>query len=79
MGRYGRTPGPPDPEVIKIVARDEPVSTQRPADYVDDIDLEQVYKDNAKLIQSHRDLLLLVLFPVPAKQFLTAQREAVAS
>jgi len=79
MGRYGRTPGPVDPEVLQIVARDQPVATKRPADDVDDIDLEKVYSDNTSLIRSHRDLLLLLLFPVPAKQFLKAQRETVAS
>ena len=79
MGKYGRTPGPVDPAVLEIVARGQPVSTKRPADYLDDIDLEKVYNENAELIRSHRDLLLLLLFPVPAKQFLNTQRETVAS
>ena len=39
--------------------------------------LEQVYQENRDLIQSHRDLLLLLLFPMPAKQFLTKRHEAV--
>ena len=75
MGKYGRLPGPADPTVLEHVARGQPVTYNRPADGVDDVDLEQVYRDNADLIRSHRDLLLLVLFPNPARQFLLSQKK----
>ena len=51
--------------------------TGRPADDIDDVDLEKVYAEHGDLIQSHRDLLLLLLFPMPAKQFLSKRKEAV--
>lgn len=70
MGKYGKLPGPADQEVIKIVSRGEQPFTGRPADLVDDIDLVKVYAENGKLLRSHRDLLLMLLFPMPAKLFL---------
>ncbi len=79
MGKYGRLPGPADPEVLTKVARGEPLATNRPGEYVSDIDLGKIYDENADLIRSHRDLLLLLLFPVPARQFLNKRLEPVAS
>jgi pyruvate/oxaloacetate carboxyltransferase len=79
MGKYGKLPGPADPEVLKIVSRGEKPFTGRPADRVADVDLQQVYEDNGELIQSHRDLLLLLLFPKPAQQFLKQHRAATPS
>lgn len=76
MGKYGKLPGPADPKVLKIVSRGQEPLTQRPADHVTDTDLEKVYRENAGLIKSHHDLLLLVLFPMPAKQFLSARAGA---
>jgi pyruvate/oxaloacetate carboxyltransferase len=76
MGKYGKLPGPADQEVIKIVSRGEQPFTGRPADLVDDIDLVKVYAENGKLLKSHRDLLLMLLFPMPAKQFLEKQNAA---
>lgn len=70
MGKYGKLPGPVDPEVLETVSRGEEPFTGRPADRVDDIDLAKIYAEHRELIKSHRDLLLLVLFPMPAKQFL---------
>ncbi len=75
MGKYGRLPGPADPEVFEIVACGQPAATKRPAEYVDTIDLETVYEANADLIRSQRDLLLLLLFPAPAKQFLAKHHQ----
>jgi len=73
MGKYGRLPGPVDPAVLEKVARGQPVANKRPADYVKDVDLEKIYRENAELIRSHRDLMLLLLFPVPARKFLLSQ------
>ena len=64
MGRYGRLPGPADPAVFETVARGEQAASNRPAEYVTKIDLDKVYQENADLIRSPRDLLLLLLFPV---------------
>lgn len=69
-GRYGRLPAPPDPDVLKRVeASGESICTKRPADYVAELDLVEVHRQNPGLIQSHRDTLLSVLFPAPAKAF----------
>lgn len=74
-GRYGRTPGPPNPEVVKQACPDGQLYTERPANYVERINLEKIYEENGELIQSHRDLLLMLLFPGPAKAFLEKNRK----
>lgn len=70
LGKYGRLPGPADPEVLGKVSQGNAPITKRPADYVDDIDLEKLIAQYGPLIRSHRDLLLLLLFPGPAKAFI---------
>lgn len=74
MGKYGTLPGPVDPEVLAEVAKGEQPFTGRPADRVADTDLQAIYEENKDLIKSHRDLLLLILFPAPAKQFLSSNQ-----
>lgn len=76
MGKYGRLPGPVDREVLEKVSRGEEAFTGRPADRVADVDLEKVYEENGELIKSHRDLLLILLFPGPAKKFLEERDKA---
>ncbi|MEM6457892.1 MAG: pyruvate carboxylase subunit B [Planctomycetota bacterium] len=78
MGHYGKLPGPIDPAVLAKVTNGQPPFHGRPADRVADVDLKAVYAQAGDLVKSHRDLLLLLLFPAPAKQFLT-QREAVVT
>ncbi len=74
-GRYGRTPAPPDEKVLeKVIAAGEQVLTKRPADYVPEADLAAIYKEHGDLIKSPRDVLLLILFPLPAKQFLEKRK-----
>jgi pyruvate/oxaloacetate carboxyltransferase len=75
MGHYGKLPGPVDPEVQRAVCGDQPLFRGRPADRVVDADLEKVFRESGGLIKTHRDLLLVLLFPVPAKQFLEARQE----
>ncbi|MEM7680558.1 MAG: hypothetical protein AAF288_01245 [Planctomycetota bacterium] len=75
MGCYGKLPGPADPGVLQTVSRGEPAFTGRPADRVDDADLVKVFAEHGDLLQSHRDLLLMLLFPAPAKQFFTKREE----
>ncbi|WP_432799105.1 oxaloacetate decarboxylase subunit alpha [Poriferisphaera sp. WC338] len=78
MGKYGKLPGPVDPDVLAAVSRGETPQTGRPADFVDDIDLEKVYAENGDLIKSQRDLLLIILFGMPAKQFLEKREQPVS-
>ncbi len=79
-GRYGRLPGPADPAVVQqVVAAGEELCTRRPADYVPEVDLEAVYAQSGTLIRTHRDLLLLLLFPLPAKQFLEKRGSKAAA
>ncbi len=74
MGKYGHLPGPIDDDVMAMVDNGEAPFEGRPADRVPDVDFKKVYRDYGDVIRSHRDLLLVLLFPVPAKQFL--QRRA---
>lgn len=78
MGNYGRLPGPIDPEVLAKVSNGQSAFHGRPADRVDDADLAAVYRDGGDLIKSHRDLLLMLLFPAPAKKFLEARAASPA-
>ncbi len=73
MGNYGQLPGPVDPDVLAVVSRGEAPFTGRPADQVADLDLAAVYAEHGDTLKSHRDLLLTLLFPAPAKAFF-AQR-----
>ncbi|MCG8403070.1 MAG: hypothetical protein MJA84_15980, partial [Firmicutes bacterium] len=75
MGKYGKLPGPADPEVVKTVGKGEKPFTGRPAELVPRPDLDKVYAENKDLIKSQRDLLLLLLFPMPAKQFLSKRED----
>jgi pyruvate/oxaloacetate carboxyltransferase len=79
LGKYGRLPGRPDPEVLKLCSPSGETFTERPANYATPINLEEIYKENGELIDSHRDLLLILLFPGPAKQFLQNRKQATAA
>jgi pyruvate/oxaloacetate carboxyltransferase len=70
MGKYGHLPGPIDEDVMAMVDNGEMPFEGRPADRVPDVNMAKIYKDYGDVIKSHRDLLLVLLFPVPAKQFL---------
>jgi pyruvate/oxaloacetate carboxyltransferase len=74
LGKYGRTPGPPNPEVIKLASPSGETFSERPANYAPKVDLEQVYEEYGSVIKTHRDLLLILLFPGPAKAFLESQQ-----
>lgn len=68
-GRYGRLPAAPDPEVLqKVQEAGEILCKGRPADDVEEVDLDQILKSDPN-IRSHRDILLSILFPVPSRQF----------
>ncbi|BAM03726.1 carboxyl transferase [Phycisphaera mikurensis] len=76
-GRYGRLPGPVDPAVLKIAAGDTKPFRERPADLIPDASFNALLQRHGGRIRSHRDLLLLLLFPQPAGKFL--ERRAAAS
>ena len=71
MGRYGRLPAPPDPDVLKKVSRGQPPLTRRPATYVPPVDLDAMLREHGHLVRGDSDLLLLLMFPVAARKFLT--------
>jgi pyruvate/oxaloacetate carboxyltransferase len=70
LGKYGRTPGPVDKEVLHKCSAEGEVLTDRPAAYAPKPDLEQLFADHGDVIRNQRDALLLLLFPGPARQFL---------
>ncbi|MEM8738892.1 MAG: hypothetical protein AAGG38_10520 [Planctomycetota bacterium] len=78
MGHYGKLPGPVDPEVLAKVSNGKPPFLGRPADRVPDVDLVQAFADGGGEVKTHRDLLLMVLFPAAAKAFFAARSEASA-
>lgn len=77
MGKYGHLPGPIDEDVLAMVSSGEQPFDGRPADKVPDVDMARVYADYGDVVRSHRDLLLVLLFPIPAKQFLTKRKNAI--
>ncbi|MCC7146331.1 MAG: hypothetical protein IT443_07785 [Phycisphaeraceae bacterium] len=79
MGKYGRLPGPADTEVLAKIASGRELYTNRPADYVTDVDLDAVLRENQALIHSNQDLLLILLFPGPAKAFLSKRTQTAKS
>ncbi len=76
MGHYGKLPGPVDPNVLAKVTNGQPAFHGRPADRIADVDLGKITSDAKGLIRSHRDLLLVLLFPEPAKKFLRRPTES---
>lgn len=77
MGKYGHLPGPIDDDVMAMVSNNEEPFEGRPADRVPDVDLARIYAKYGDVVRSHRDLLLVLLFPVPAKQFLEKHHEPI--
>ncbi|MCC5828748.1 MAG: hypothetical protein JJU36_04815 [Phycisphaeraceae bacterium] len=78
MGKYGKLPGTPDGDVLAKVSKGQPRLDKRPATYVPEVNLDKIVADNKGLIESDRDLLLMLLFPAPAKQFLAKRNQSRA-
>jgi pyruvate carboxylase subunit B len=71
-GKYGRPPGPVSNELIKkIMKGKEPDYSQRSGEHADPADWEKAAKDLGPLAKSDEDVLLGVLFPLQAKEFLS--------
>ncbi len=76
MGLYGRTPGPVSEEVLRICSRGRERFTERPATYATPVDLDALRQEHPDLIRGETDLMLMALFPGPAREFLTRRRES---
>src|SRR6266508_661363 len=71
-GKYGRPPGQVNKDLIKKIMKDkEPDYSIRSGELADPADLDKAIKDLGPLATSDEDLLLGVLFPMQAKEFLT--------
>ena len=77
IGEYRRLPGPVDADVMRTAAGNAKPFRERPADLIPDANFNALLQRHHRVIRSHRDLLLLLLFPQPAARFLE-QREAAA-
>jgi oxaloacetate decarboxylase (Na+ extruding) subunit alpha len=72
LGRFGRTPGPLDPALVRAVELlgDEPVA--------DALDMDALRKSAKGLAASEEELLLLALFPGDAERLLQSIRQRSA-
>jgi pyruvate carboxylase subunit B len=78
-GKYGRPPGAVNPELIKKIMKDkQPDYSQRSGEMADPGDWDKAIKDLGPLAKSDEDILLGVLFPMQAKEFLTLRKNAQA-
>ncbi len=67
-GRYGKAPGPIDPDIRKRVLGDEQPISVRPADLIEET-LEQYREEVGSLARSEEDILSYALFPNAARSF----------
>jgi pyruvate carboxylase subunit B len=76
-GKYGRPPGQVNPELIKKIMKDkQPDYSIRSGEMADPADWDKAAKELGPLAKCDEDLLLGVLFPMQAKEFLTARESA---
>lgn len=76
MGKYGRPPGPVSGELIKKIMKDkEPDYSIRAGELADPGDWDRAVKELGPLAKSDEDILLGVLFPLQAKEFLTLREK----
>ncbi|MCX7780988.1 MAG: pyruvate carboxylase subunit B [Negativicutes bacterium] len=76
-GKYGRTPAPVDPEVLKLIVGDEPIITHRPADDIPP-QMQALREELAAKgypNASTEDVLSYALFPEVALKFFEANRK----
>jgi oxaloacetate decarboxylase alpha subunit len=74
LGAYGATAVPIAPEVMKTICDGDIPITHRPADDLAP-ELEQAKAEVGDLAESVEDVLSYVMFPHPAREFLTWRRE----
>jgi pyruvate carboxylase subunit B len=71
-GKYGRPPGRVNKELVKKILKDkEPDYSQRSGELADPGDWDKAVADLGRLAKSEEDVLLGILFPMQAKEFLT--------
>ena len=71
MGKYGEPPGPVSSALVRKVLGDrQPDYSKRPGDMADPKDWERAVDDLGRLAKTDEDILLGVLFPMQAKEFL---------
>jgi len=79
-GKYGRPPGPVNKDLIKKIMKDkEPDYSVRSGELADPADWDKATKDLGPLAKSDEDILLGVLFPMQAKEFLTLREKGEIS
>jgi pyruvate carboxylase subunit B len=77
-GKYGRPPGTVSKDLVKKIMKDkEPDYSLRSGEMADPADWEKAIKDLGPLAKCDEDLLLGVLFPMQAKEFLTLREEGI--
>ncbi|MBI3057768.1 MAG: pyruvate carboxylase subunit B [Deltaproteobacteria bacterium] len=75
-GKYGRPPGPVSKELIKKIMKDkEPDYSLRSGELADAGDWDKAVSELGSLAKSEEDVLLGVLFPMQAKEFLTLREK----
>ena len=78
-GKYGRPPGQVNRDLMKKIMKDkEPDYSLRSGEMADPADWDKAIKDLGPLAKSDEDVLLGVLFPMQAKEFLTLRESAGA-
>ncbi len=80
MGRYGRPPGPVSKDLVqKVMGDKEPDYSVRAGDLADPEDWDRTVRDLGSLAKSEEDILLGVLFPMQARDFLTLREKGELS
>ena len=67
-GRYGKAPGPINPDILRRVLGDEQPISGRPADLLNET-LEQYREESGPLARSEEDVISYALFPNAARSF----------
>lgn len=75
-GRYGKAPGPINPEVMQKVLGDEKPMTGRPADLLDET-LDQFADEIGDLAHNEEDVLIYAMFPATGRSFLEKRQHRV--
>jgi pyruvate carboxylase subunit B len=75
-GKYGQPPGSVNKDLVRKIMKDkEPDYSMRSGEMADASDWEKSIKDLGPLAKTDEDILLGVLFPMQAKEFLTLREK----
>ena len=76
-GKYGRPPGPVSEELVnKIMGDKSPDYSARAGDLADPEDWDRAVKELGPLAKSDEDILMGILYPMQAKDFLTLREKS---